>query len=261
MIFSWGRFGVILLKELRNYRRNRFVISTMAAVSVLFIILPTIQPVATSVTTRSLALRIGLSLLYMLVIPVTMPSVVCAYSVLGDPEQGTLDPVLSTPDHHQEFLIAMVLAAFVPMLVITYSVFGIFLAIVALFAHPAIVSTIFTGWLVLVLVLFTPLLAGRAIWVGIAGSTRSRDVHVAEQLSVMGSLPPLAIVALGSLSVISESITLAAGLAAVRLAFDLFDLHVLAAMSDYDRLPIVDFRLPAADGQRRHRTTPSGAIT
>jgi hypothetical protein len=35
MSFSWTRAGAILRKELRDYRRNRFVIGTMAAVPVL----------------------------------------------------------------------------------------------------------------------------------------------------------------------------------------------------------------------------------
>ena len=57
----------------------------------------------------------------------------------------------------------------------------------------------------LVQLLFTPLLAGWAIWVGIAVSARSTDVRVAQQVTVLGSLPPLAILALMSLSVITES--------------------------------------------------------
>jgi ABC-2 type transport system permease protein len=131
MSFSWTRVGAILHKELRDYRRNRFVIGTMAAVPVLFITLPMIQLIYADVTgnTAHLSLRIGLSLLYMLVIPVTMPSVVCAYSVVGEREQGTLEPVLATPIRREEFLIAKALAAFVPTLVIAYAVFGIFLAV------------------------------------------------------------------------------------------------------------------------------------
>jgi ABC-type Na+ efflux pump permease subunit len=86
MSFSWTRIGAILRKELRDYRRNRFVIGTMAAVPVLFITLPMIQLITANVTgnTAHLSLRIGLSLLYMLVITLTMPSVVCAYSVVGE---------------------------------------------------------------------------------------------------------------------------------------------------------------------------------
>jgi ABC-2 type transport system permease protein len=236
MTFSWARVGAVLHKELRDYRRNRFVIGTMAAVPVLFIILPTIQLVAANTTDKAVSLRIGLSLLYMLVIPVTMPSVVCAYAVVGEREQGTLEPVLSTPVRREEFLIAKALAAFLPTLVIAYAVFGIFLAVAALFASPVIVSAIFTGPHVLVQLLFTPLLAGWAIWVGIAVSTRSTDVRVAQQLSVLGSVPPLVIVALMSLNVISESTALAIGLAGALLAFDLLAWRVVAGMFDRERL-------------------------
>jgi ABC-type transport system involved in multi-copper enzyme maturation permease subunit len=238
MSFSWTRVGAILHKELRDYRRNRFVIGTMAAVPVLFITLPTIQLIAANATEKNLSVRIGLSLLYMLVIPVTMPSVVCAYSVVGEREQGTLEPVLTTPIRREEFLIAKALAAFVPTLVIAYAVFGIFLAVAALFAHPVIVSAIYAGPHVLVQLLFTPLLAGWAIWVGIAVSTRSTDVRVAQQLSVLGSIPPLIIVALMSLNVITESIALAIGLATALLAFDLLAWRVVAGMFDRERLVI-----------------------
>jgi ABC-type Na+ efflux pump permease subunit len=238
MSFSGTRVGALLRKELRDYRRNRFVIGTMAATPVLFITLPMIQLIDADVTgnTAHLSLRIGLSLLYMLVIPVTMPSVVCAYSVVGEREQGTLEPILTTPIRREEFLIAKALAAFVPTLVIAYAVFGVFLAVATLFAHPVIVSAIYAGTHVLVQLLFTPLLAGWAIWVGIAVSTRSTDVRVAQQLSVLGSLPPLIIVALVSLNVITVTTVLAIGLAAALLAFDLLAWRVVAAMFDRERL-------------------------
>jgi hypothetical protein len=42
---------------------------------------------------------------------------------------------------------------------------------------------------VVVQLLFTPLLAGSAIWVGIAVSTRCTDVRAAQQLGVLGSFP------------------------------------------------------------------------
>jgi hypothetical protein len=80
------------------------------------------------------------------------------------------------------------------------------------------------------------LIAGWAIWVGIAVSTRSTDVRVAQQLSVLGSFPPLIIVALMSLNVITESTALAIGLAAALLAFDLLAWRVVARMFDRERL-------------------------
>ena len=240
MSFSWTRVGAILHKELRDYRRNRFVIGTMAVTPVLFIIAPMIQLFVANATGDSAYLntRIGLSLLYMLVIPVSVPAILSAYSVVGEREQGTLEPVLITPIRREEFLIGKALAAFVPTLVIAYIVFGIFLAAAALFAHPVIVSAIYAGTHVLVQLLFTPLLAGWAIWIGIAVSARSTDVRVSQQLSVLGSLPPLIIVALMALNVITVSTALALGLAAALLAFDLLAWRVVAAMFDRERLVI-----------------------
>ncbi len=208
----------------------------MAATPALFIILPTIQLIAANATGKAVNLRVGLSLLYLLVIPVTMPSVLSAYSVVGEREQGTLEPVLTTPIRSEEFLIGKALAAFIPTLVIAYAVFGVFLGAVALFAHPVIVSAVYAGPHVLVQLLFTPLLAGWAIWVGIAVSTRSSDVRAAQQLSVLGSFPPLIIIALMSLNVITESTALAIGLAAALLVFDLLAWRVVAAMFDRERL-------------------------
>jgi len=167
---------------------------------------------------------------------VMVPSVISAYSVVGEREQGTLEPVLTTPIRGEEFLVAKALAAFVPTLVIAYIVFGIFLAAAALFAHPVIASAIYAGNHVLVQLLFTPLLAGWAIWVGIAVSARSADVRAAQQLSMLGSLPPLIIVALIALNVITVSTALALGLATALLAFDLLAWRVVAAMFDRERL-------------------------
>jgi ABC-2 type transport system permease protein len=175
-------------------------------------------------------------MLYMLVIPAFMPSTLSAYSVVGEREQGTLEPVLITPIRREEFLIAKALAAFAPTLVIAYLVFGVFLAAVSLFAHPVIASAIYAGTHVLVQLLFTPLLAGWGIWVGIAVSARSTDVRGAQQMSVLGTLPLLAILALISLDVISVSAGLAVGLAAVLLAIDLLAWRAVAALFNRERL-------------------------
>lgn len=238
MSFSWTRVGAIVRKELRDYRSNRFVIVTMTLVPLVFIIAPMIQLFAANaeVSSAHLNSRIGLSLIYMLVIPVSVPAVLSAYSVVGEREQGTLEPVLTTPIRREEFLIAKALAAFVPALLIAYVVFGIFLGAAAVFAHPVIASAIYAGTHVLVQLLFTPLLAGWAIWVGIAVSARSTDVRIAQQLSMLGSLPPLAVLALMSLNVIVVSAGLAVGLAAALLAMDLLAWRVVAGMFDRERL-------------------------
>ncbi|HEY4452944.1 MAG TPA: ABC transporter permease subunit, partial [Pseudonocardiaceae bacterium] len=189
-----------------------------------------------SMSSAGIDLHIGLSLLYLLAIPTFIPSALAAYSVVGEREQGTLEPVLTTPIHRQEFLIGKALAAFVPTLVVAYAIFGIFLACAAIFAAPAIASAVFDGSHLLVQLLFTPLLAGWSIWIGIAVSTRVTDVRAAQQLGVLSSLPPLVVVALLSLNVIPASLGLALGLAAALLIIDGLAWRAVASMFDRERL-------------------------
>ena len=239
MSFSRRRVSAILVKELNDYRRNRFVmVFTMTLLPLIFIAAPTAQLLAApaGAANSKLDARVGLSLLYLLLIPAIVPSMVSAYSVIGEREQGTLEPILITPIRREEFLIGKALAVVIPTLVVAYTIFGIFLAVAALFAHPGIRSAIFAGSHIPVQVIFTPLLAGWSIWVGIAISARSSDVRVAQQLSVFANLPPVAIVALMGFNVIAPSTGLALGLAAALLAVDALGWRAVAAMFDRERL-------------------------
>ena len=238
MSFSWARVGAILQKELRDYRRNRFVIYTMSFLPLIFIIAPSIQilTIKASVSSAMLDTRLGISLLYMLLIPAIVPAMLAAYSVVGEREQGTLEPVLITPIRREEFLVGKALAVLVPTLAIAYAVFGIFLGIAAIFAQPGVASAVFEGSHLLVQLLFTPLLAGWSIWAGIAISARSADVRAAQQLGTLASLPPLGIVALMSFNVITPTVGLALGLAAALLIVDVLGWRAVAAMFDRERL-------------------------
>lgn len=238
MNLSWERVGAIVQKELRDYRRNRFVVLSMSALPLLMLAIPIVQLFAVNVSSASprFNARIGLSLLYMLILPAIVPSVLSAYSVVGEREQGTLEPILTTPIHREEFLIGKALAVLIPTLVVAYMIFGIFLGTVALFAHPAIASAIFEPTHLLVQLLFTPLVAGWSIWAGIAVSTRLSDIRAAQQLSVFASLPPLAIVSFMNFNVITPSVGLALALAAALLVIDGLAWRVVAALFDRERL-------------------------
>jgi len=238
MTFSWIRVGAIFKKEIRDYRHNRFVIMTMAMLPLVFIVVPTIEILTIKVTVSSSKLdtRIGLALLYMLLIPALLPSALASYSVVGEREQGTLEPVLITPIRSTEFLLGKALAVLLPTLAIAYVVFGVFLGVAELFAHPAVSAAVFERSHVLTQLLFTPLLAGWSIWVGIAISSRASDVRVAQQIGMIASIPPLAVVALMSENVITPSVGLALGLAGALLLFDVLGWRVVATMFDRERL-------------------------
>ena len=238
MNLNTGRIRAVARKELRDHRRNRFIVSTMAIMPVVFMVVPmiTVFRLPASAPATTINPLIGVSLLYLMLIPTLVPAVVSSYAVVGEREQGTLEPVLTTPVRREEFLLGKALAALVPTLVISYTMFGVFLACVGLFAHPNVSSDIFQAPRILTQLLFTPLLAGWSIWAGIAISTRAGDVRVAQQLGTLASLPPLAVTSLMGFDVIRPTLGLAVGLGAVLLLVDVSAWRLVSAMFDRERL-------------------------
>ncbi len=235
MSVSTRRVRAIFRKELREYRRNGSIVSTMAIIPLIFILYPMIDVFALP-TSASIPLEHRDFLLYLLGIPAIVPAVVAAYSVVGERQQGTLEPLLTTPIRREEFLLGKALAALVPSLVMSYAVYVFFLACVELFARPGIASTLLRGPELFAQLLFTPLLAGWSIWVGIAISARSSDFRVAQQLGMLASLPSVAVTSLIALNVIHATLGLALGLAAALLVLDGLGWRVVSAMFDRERL-------------------------
>ena len=166
------RIRALYRKELREYWRNSSIIATMAVVPLIFAIFPLLEVLALPASAASEFLH-GDPLAVLLGIPALVPSIVAGYAVVGEREQGTLEPVLTTPIRREEVLIAKALAVLVPSLVVAYAVYAFFLACTKLFAHPAVASAVLQGPNLLGQLLFTPLLASFSIWVGIAISSRS----------------------------------------------------------------------------------------
>jgi ABC-type transport system involved in multi-copper enzyme maturation permease subunit len=194
----------IVRKELRDFRRNRNLVVGMAIVPVLFCVQPFVA-VFTLDPAASAALGGEHVLLYMLGIPALVPSFVAAYSVVGERQQGTLEPVLTTPIRREELLLGKAVAALLPSLAVAYVVYGAFLACVGIFAAPAVVSALVRPPDLLAQLVFTPLLAGWSIWVAVLISTRSNDIRVAQQFAMLASLPSIAVTTLVAVNVIHVS--------------------------------------------------------
>jgi len=235
---SRTRIAAVIAKELREFRRNRFLVGTMIVYPVLF----TALPIATffarqpSVATAGLSKHIGLSLLYMLLIPVVVPATISGFAIAGEREAGTLEPFLTTPVRPEEILIGKATAIAMPALAIAYSVYGLFLLAVEVFAHSFVASAVFNSNQVLAQPIFIPLLTAWSIWVGIGISTRVGDVRVAQQLAILGGIPPIAVTALMGFGVITPTLTLAAILAAALLAIDLAGWRLVATLFNRERL-------------------------
>ena len=169
---SRRRVRAVFRKELREYRRKRTIVIGMGILPLVFLVQPLVSVFALPAS-ASAQLAQHHELLYLLGIPALVPATLAAYAVVGERQQGTLEPVLTTPVRREEFLLGKALACFLPSVAVAYAVFLIFVACVELFAQPGVAPALLRGSDLLAQLLFTPLLAGWSIWVGIAISTRA----------------------------------------------------------------------------------------
>ena len=235
---SVHRIGAVVRKEVREFRRNRFVIVTMAVLPFVFLITPTITifRVPDSASGVQVKAAVGVISLLMLIVPIVLPPVIAAYSVVGERDQGTLEPVLTAPVRASELLIGKAVAAFVPSVGLAYAIYAVVLTSVRLGAAHVVSSVVFHPPQLVAQLLFTPLLALWAIWVGIGISTRVSDVRVAQQLATLAGLPLLGFTSLVTFQIIKPSVPLAVGLALALLAIDLAAWRVVAGLFDRERL-------------------------
>ena len=235
MSLSRRRIWAIVRKELLEYRHNRFIVVGMAVIPLVFLIQPLIAVLGLTHSASSGLAREHV-LLYMLGIPALVPGVVSASAVAGERQQGTLEPALTTPIRSDEYLLGKALAALLPSLGVAYFVFAVFLGIVVLFAQPGIASSLIQGPDLVAQMLFTPLLACWTIWVSIAVSTRSSDVRVAQQLSTLASLPPVFVAVVIALNVITPTLPLAIGAAALLIVLDVLGWRVTSGLFNRESL-------------------------
>lgn len=232
---SRRRIGAIMRKELIAYRRNGSIVGAMAIVPLVFLAQPLIS-VFTVSSAAAPSIAEHHELLYMLGIPAIVPAALAAYAVVGERQQGTLEPVLTTPIRADELILGKALAVLVPAILVSYLVFGVFIVLVGLFAHAGIPSALLRGSDVLAQFIFTPLLASCSIWIGMAISTRASDLRVAQQLSLLASLPTVAVTTLVALNVIHPSLQLALLLGIALLAANRVGWRVVSALFDRERL-------------------------
>src|SRR6202140_598552 len=262
MTFSFGRLMAVLRKELREYRRSPFIVGNMAGLPLVFLVQPliTIFRIGPSVSATVVDRAVGSTFLLLLIAPALLPAVIAAYSVVGEREQGTLDPLVPPPLRREELLLGKALGVVVSAVGIAYVLFAVIQVCARLFASNAeVVAALGQGPHILAEILFAPLLAGWSIWVGIGISARASDVRVAQQLGTLSSIPPLAVVALVSFNVFTPSVTLAVVFALVLLVADVILFRIVSALFDRERL-ITGARAQRPSGGGGHDPPPPGTV-
>jgi ABC-2 type transport system permease protein len=157
----------------------------------------------------------------LLLMPLFIPSVLAAYSVVGEKTRRTLEPLLASPIATWELLLAKSLAALLPALLLTYSCALLYAGGVALASlTPQVAGLIITPAWALMMLSCAPLLALIAVAAAVLISARVNDPRTAQQLAGVIIVPIMALFA-GQLF----------GLVVINIAFVLGLALVLAALA------------------------------
>lgn len=206
---SW----TIIAKEWSEVFKNRLVLFTVVFMPMLFVALPLIM-LATmdSLGADSInsggdlgineARCVGLSeaecvqvymldiftLLFM-ILPISIPVTIAAYSIVGEKANHSLEPLLATPITTGELLAGKALSAAVPAIAATWLSFLLYLVGVRIMTSAAILAHVLDPLWLLAVFLVGPLLTVLSVCTAIIISSRVTDPRVAEQLSAVVILP------------------------------------------------------------------------
>ncbi len=137
---------------------------------------------------------IGFLLLFFILIPAIIPTVIASYSFVGEKLNRSLEPLLATPTTDEELLAGKSLSIFLPTMLVTWLSFIPFVLLVNFLAAPILGYAPLPDltWLIGVFLL-APLFCIMAIALNVIVSSRVTDVRASQQLGSLVVLPVVAV--------------------------------------------------------------------
>lgn len=137
---------------------------------------------------------LNLFTLMLMVLPVAIPVTIAAYSVVGEKNSRSLEPLLATPITTVELVLAKVAAAITPAVVATWLAYGIYMVGAWFMVETAVFGQLLDPTWLLAIFVVSPLLTALSANAALSISSRVSDPRVAEQLSALVVLPIILLV-------------------------------------------------------------------
>lgn len=186
------RLKVLLIKEWRESLRNKMVLFGVIFLP-LILVGTSVFMLTTGVAEEDPIAQVVLfntSLMYFMLLPAIIPLAIAVYSIVGEKEQMTLEPLLATPISDTELFLGKALASVIPAVLVNWISFGLFLGVTRLLVGGFLLQTLTLPWLASIFGL-TPLLALFSVGVTMIVSSRASDARAAYQFSSLAILPGL----------------------------------------------------------------------
>jgi ABC-2 type transport system permease protein len=210
------RVRALVAKELLDTRRNRTALLPVGVVMLLSVTLPfaiavgipmaTGRPLAedSDLTRVSAIAGAGAALspdaqiqvflfqqflLLFLLTPITGGMALAAHAIVGEKQARTLEPLLATPASTAELLLAKIIGAFVPTIVISLVGLALYVAGIGALGEPGVLGAMLTWRTALMMLFVGPAAALVSLQAAIVISSRVNDARTAQQFGVLIILP------------------------------------------------------------------------
>jgi ABC-2 type transport system permease protein len=236
-----NKVGLVLRKELREIFQTRALIYGLCVLPLVllflsgFVLYKTSQAYVAAgsgspADFQSLIEVGNLFRLYVLAQPLLIPAMIAAYSIVGEKDNRTLEPVLATPIETWQLLLAKSLSAIIPAVLATWLSGGIYaLELVLLTPAGVLAKVVSSGWLVLLFVT-APVLTLTPVALTVMFSSRFNDPRAASQAASLLYVAVLlffstvgkSLVISSAFSLLSAAILAVVGIALLRVATAVF---------------------------------------
>ncbi|MFZ0005974.1 MAG: ABC transporter permease subunit [Methanoregula sp.] len=132
----------------------------------------------------------------------SLPTVIASYSIVGEKQEQSLEPLLATPTTDSEILLGKSIGALLPPLVAIWIGGVIFMCMIDAVTSGLLGYVYYpNGMIAVIMLLLVPLAAITAVEVSVIFSARINDVRTAQQLGSLIVIPFAVIYLLGEINV------------------------------------------------------------
>jgi len=158
--------------------------------------------------TQYIVIIVNLILMFFVLIPAILPTVIASYSFVGEKLNRSLEPLLATPTTDLELLVGKTLAIFVPSMLVTWISVVPAIVIVDVITQPILGYLLLPSalWIVGVF-LVAPLVCVLSVLFNVIVSARVSDVRTSQQIGSVIVLPIVAFFIVGLAGLLIISIT------------------------------------------------------
>ncbi len=228
----------LVRKEWREFRHHRMILLTATILPIAFLVLPILNLVFFDIDRApgGVNLAVGQAMFCFFLTPVIVPATMAAYGVVGERDQGTLEPLLTLPMTDRQFLAGKVLAIVGPTIGMTLAIYAAYMGVVAAAVHSEVREPALDWTWAFGLVLTTPALALFSTLIGMTFSAKAKDVRVAEHLSGLVLLPGMLPILLVVTQTIPATVVTWLAFAGLVAAIDLLVWRIAARGFDRERV-------------------------